>query len=166
MKALSFQTSFGYCHIAWSDEGLLSFRLPGGGPPALAGDSDAVVVPSWIQDIVARVRLHLDGNLQDFADLRYHFATVSSFQRAVYKAALEVKAGQTQTYGWLAQRSGHPVSVSRAVGTALGQNPWPLLVPCHRFVGANGKMVGFSAPGGISTKLRLLAREGAQLFAQ
>jgi methylated-DNA-[protein]-cysteine S-methyltransferase len=79
---------------------------------------------------------------------------------------LRVAPGMTKTYGWLAAAIGQPVSASRAVGTALGQNPWPLLVPCHRFVGADGKMTGFSAPGGVQTKLRLLSIEGAELFPQ
>ena len=74
--------------------------------------------------------------------------------------------GQTSTYGQLAAAIGRPLSEARAIGTALGQNPWPLLVPCHRFIGADGRMTGFSAPGGIKTKLRLLALEGVELFAE
>ena len=65
-----------------------------------------------------------------------------------------------------ARALGQPPGVSRAIGAALGANPWPLLVPCHRIVAADGKMTGFSGPGGIRTKLRLLALEGAELFAE
>lgn len=166
MPELSFNTDFGLCRVIWTEQGLTSFRLPEVIENRAAVEDPSDVVPAWIQELLLRVRRHLQGELQDFSDARYDFQTVSSFQRAVYEGALAVKAGQTQTYGWLARKIGHPVSVSRAVGTALGQNPWPLLVPCHRFVGANGKMVGFSAPGGIQTKLRLLALEGAQLFAE
>jgi methylated-DNA-[protein]-cysteine S-methyltransferase len=119
-----------------------------------------------VQAILARVKDHLEGKVQDFADLPYAWNRVSSFQRAVYQAALKIKAGQTSTYGELAAAIGQPISAARAVGTALGQNPWPLLVPCHRFVGLRGRMTGFSAPGGTRTKLRLLALEGVELFAE
>jgi methylated-DNA-[protein]-cysteine S-methyltransferase len=121
--------------------------------------------PAWVTDIIARVQRHLTGEMQDFADLPYSWGTISDFQQQVYRAALSVKPGQTASYGQLAAASGHP-SMSREVGRALGQNPWPLLIPCHRFIGADGRMTGFSAPGGIKTKLRLLALEGAQLFAE
>jgi methylated-DNA-[protein]-cysteine S-methyltransferase len=77
-----------------------------------------------------------------------------------------VKAGHTATYGEIAASIGESAAASRAVGTALGANPWPLLIPCHRVVAATGKMTGFSGPGGISTKTRLLAVEGAQLVAE
>jgi methylated-DNA-[protein]-cysteine S-methyltransferase len=112
------------------------------------------------------VRQHLHGKFQDFSDVRYDFARVPEFAREVYHATLGVKAGQTTSYGALATALGHPPAASRAVGSALGANPWPLLVPCHRIVAADGKMTGFSGPGGIKTKLRLLALEGAELFAE
>ncbi len=95
-----------------------------------------------------------------------HGKQVTPFQRDVYVAALGVKPGETWSYGQLTVAIGQPISAARAVGTALGQNPWPLLVPCHRFIGADGKMTGLSSPGGISTKLKLLALEGSQLFAE
>lgn len=104
--------------------------------------------------------------MQDFADLPYAWSRVSPFQRQVYEVALEVKPGQTWTYGQLAGAVGQPPAAARAIETALGQNPWPLLVPCHRFIGADGRMRGFSAPGGISTKLRLLALEGVEFFPE
>jgi methylated-DNA-[protein]-cysteine S-methyltransferase len=103
--------------------------------------------------------------MQDFADLPFSWNRVSAFQRSVYEAALRVKAGNTITYGELAAALGQTSATARAVGHALGQNPWPLLVPCHRFIGADGHMTGFSAPGRIRTKLRLLALEGTEMFA-
>jgi len=164
MPSYPFQTELGVCQIEWNDTGLTAFRLPQDKslPPASADEENAL--PSWVRELAERVKKHLAGELQDFCAAKYDFSLVSSFQRAVYEGALAVKPGQTQSYGWLAEKIGHPVSVSRAVGTALGQNPWPLLVPCHRFIGADGKMVGFSGPGGIQTKLRLLALEGAMLL--
>jgi methylated-DNA-[protein]-cysteine S-methyltransferase len=102
--------------------------------------------------------------MQEFTGLPYAWHRVSAFQQKVYQAALQVKPGQTMSYGQLAAIVGPPAT-PRAVGNALGQNPWPVLVPCHRFIAADGRMTGFSAPGGIKTKLRLLALEGAELFA-
>ena len=163
MPSFPFATALGVCRIEWSETGVTAFRLPAGEEVPVASLADEAVVPSWVRELAEQTKKHLTGDLQDFGQTSFDFFRVSSFQREVYAAALTVKAGQTQTYGWLARKIGHPVSVSRAIGTALGQNPWPLLVPCHRFIGASGKMVGFSGPGGIPTKLRLLALEGAVL---
>ena len=159
MRATSFPTPIGYCSITWNADEITGFSLPPG-----VNSKDA---PSpWVDAIIARVGRHLAGEMQDFSDLPYAWSRVSSFQRAVYEAALQVKPGQTWSYGQLAAAIGQTAIAARAVGTALGKNPWPLLVPCHRFIGANGRMTGFSAPGGIKTKLRLLALEGAELFAE
>src|SRR5690606_3232167 len=121
--------------------------------------------PEWIQAVIKRVERHLDREFQDFSDLAYNFAQVGDFPREVYRQTLTVKAGRTCSYGDIARALGYPPATSRAVGASLGANPWPLLVPCHRVVAADGKMTGFSGPGGIETKLKLLALEGAQLFA-
>ena len=115
--------------------------------------------------IIARAWRHLAGEMQDFANLPYAWSRGLRFNALCMKL-VQVKPGQTWSYGQLAAAIGQPSAAARAVGTALGQNPWPLLVPCHRFIGADGRMTGFSAPGGIKTKLRLLALEGAELFAE
>lgn len=159
MPSLGFPTPLGSCAISWQEDRLVGFNLP----PCEETDDET---PQWVREIVDRVQAHLRGDFQDFDDLPYAWETVSPFQQKIYKAALLVKSGQTQTYGGLCAAAGFPLSSARAVGMALGQNPWSLLVPCHRFVGADGRMVGFSSPGGIQTKLRLLALEGSQLFAE
>lgn len=82
------------------------------------------------------------------------------FYQAVWKACAEIPKGQVRTYGWIARRIGKPNS-ARAVGQALGKNPFAPVIPCHRVVGADGRLTGFSAPGGIKAKRRLLKREGA-----
>jgi methylated-DNA-[protein]-cysteine S-methyltransferase len=168
MKTVTFSTALGTCGILWEAEAVTGFRLPDDRADLskVPEIQDLARAPEWVRGLAQRVQKHLGGEPQDFSDVPYDFAKVSTFQRAVYQAALTVKSGQTRTYGWIAAQIGQPVTVSRAVGTALGQNPWPLLVPCHRFVGANGKMTGFSGPGGIQTKLRLLAIEGSQLNLQ
>jgi len=82
------------------------------------------------------------------------------FCRAVWKACAEIPRGQVRTYGWIARRIGRP-GAARAVGQALAKNPFAPLVPCHRVVGADGSMTGFSARGGVRAKRRLLRKEGA-----
>lgn len=158
MPETRFTTAIGSCAIAWQTDEITQFWLP----PATTGIAQP---PPWVNAIIERVRRHLAGEMQEFQDLPYAWHRVSPFQRTVYEAALRVRPGQTASYGQLAAAVGL-ASTARAVGHALGQNPWPLLVPCHRFIGADGRMTGFSAPGGIKTKLRLLALEGAELFAE
>jgi methylated-DNA-[protein]-cysteine S-methyltransferase len=86
---------------------------------------------------------------------------VPEFYRRVYEAARHIPAGATLSYGELAERLGDR-NLARDVAEALSQNPWPIIVPCHRIMAAGGKPGGFSAPGGVATKLRLLTIEGAQ----
>jgi methylated-DNA-[protein]-cysteine S-methyltransferase len=160
MSVYPFRTSWGRCEIHHAGAVVTAFRLPE------LGEVPNVAAPVWVMELAERVRAHLAGDLQDFADAPFAWELASSFQQAVYRALLAVKPGRTATYGELAATIGQPAAVSRAVGTALGQNRWPLLVPCHRCIGAHGHMTGFSGPGGISTKLRLLALEGAQLLAE
>lgn len=158
MPVHSFTTAIGSCSIWWDAERVTRFML-------LTADDKSEQPPTWMTPLIERVKSHLREGGEDFADTPLNWGHVTPFQQRVYEAALETKSGQTASYGDLAKAIGEAPGVSRAVGTALGQNPWPLLVPCHRFVGADGKMTGFSAPGGIETKLKLLAIEGSQLFA-
>ena len=162
MPRITFSTVFGRCALAWEGAGVSGFELP----EAEVRADDTGQAPDWIGTLAGRVQRHLAGDLQDFSDVRYDFGRVTEFQRRVYRAALAVKAGHTRTYGELAAALELEPGASRAVGRALGANPWPLLVPCHRCVGAGGKMTGFSAPGGVRTKVRLLTLEGAQLLAE
>jgi methylated-DNA-[protein]-cysteine S-methyltransferase len=161
MPRATFPTALGTCALSWSETGLTGFELP----DAPVANDDATP-PATIAALIARVQRHLTGELQDFTDVRYDFGRVPDFPREVYHATLAVKAGSTASYGDIAAVLGYAPGMSRAVGTALGANPWPLLVPCHRIVSADGKMTGFSGPGGVKTKLRLLALEGSQLFAE
>jgi len=157
MPVHSFATAIGPCSIWWEGDVVTRFML-------LTAEASSIAPPAWLGPLLARVQKHLREGGEDFGDVAMDWDQVTPFQRRVYQAALQTKSGQTATYGDLAQTMGEAPGASRAVGTALGQNPWPLLVPCHRFVGAHGKMTGFSAPGGIDTKLKLLAIEGNQLF--
>lgn len=160
MPQTTFSTPLGLCGLEWNESVLTRFLLPGFTPqPGL----DAAP-PPWIQAIIERVGQHLTADFQEFTDVPYDFSEVKPFVRDVLRATLAIKTGHTATYGEIAQVIGHPPAASRAVGAALGANPWPLLIPCHRIVAANGKMTGYSGPGGIDTKVKLLALEGAQLL--
>lgn len=164
MPFATFPTSLGPCAIAWGDAGLTGFSLPGSGE-RFTGEPVAEP-PAWVAAIIARVRVHLAGEAQDFSDVSYDFSAVTAFNQRVLRATLAVKTGSTSTYGQIAAAMGESSVASRGVGAALGANRWPLLIPCHRITGADGKMTGFSGPGGVATKVKLLAIEGAQLFAE
>jgi methylated-DNA-[protein]-cysteine S-methyltransferase len=163
MPHTTFNTPFGLCAIAWNEIGLTRFLLPD--PERQSGHTESDP-PSWVSEIIDRVRRHLTGDVQDFSDVPYDFSRLPEFACAVLRATLNVKPGHTATYSELATAIGVPLEACRAVGSALGGNPWPLLIPCHRIIAATGKMTGFSGPGGIATKIKLLALEGAQLFAE
>ena len=85
------------------------------------------------------------------------------FYRRVWEACAEIPRGQVRTYGWIARRIGSP-NAARAVGQALGKNPFAPTIPCHRVVGADGSLTGFSAKGGLAAKRALLRKEGAIPF--
>jgi methylated-DNA-[protein]-cysteine S-methyltransferase len=177
MPHLLFATTIGSCGLAWNDAGLTAFVLPGRDQAetetwlarlADAGDpaTNVEAAPAWVRALVAQVQRHLAGERQDFTGVPLDFARVSLFARRVYEAARTVPAGQTRTYGDLAGMLDEPPGASRAIGALLGTNPWPLIVPCHRIVGAKGRLTGFSSVGGVRLKARLLAIEGAQLLAE
>ncbi len=177
MSHFVFPTALGPCGLAWNDAGLTAFVLPGRSEEETAawlarqaGATSAAVAPDtaspWVRDLVARVQRHLAGELQDFSGVPLDARRVSAVAWRVYSAARAIPAGRTATYGDLAEAVNDPAANSRAVGALMGSNPWPLIVPCHRVVGAGGRLTGFSAAGGVRTKARLLVIEGAQLLAE
>lgn len=164
--ATLFPTAFGACGLAWNDTGLVGFRLP---DPNAEQPSQALSdksLPLWAASLIDRVQLHLSGALQDFTDVPIDWSAVSAFSQGVYRETQAIKPGHCRSYGDIAHALGFGPETARAVGVALAMNPWPLIVPCHRVVAANGKMTGFSAPGGIRTKTRLLVLEGAELLSE
>jgi methylated-DNA-[protein]-cysteine S-methyltransferase len=167
MPCVLFPTAIGPCTLAWNGADLTAFALPGSDEAGAAEPAGlTAATPDWIRELVARVQRHLTGEPQDFTGVALDYSTVSRFARRVYEAARRVPAGRTCTYGELAGMLGEPPGASRAIGALLGANPWPLIVPCHRIVGTKGRLTGFSAAGGVRTKARLLAIEGAQLLAE
>ncbi len=169
-----FPTAFGTCGIAWNDTGLSGFQLPEASETLTeqriaAKDRQPVetaTIPDWVQATIHRVQQHLEGKLEDFTDARLDWSRVSDFQQAVYRHALAIKPGYKKSYGEIAKLMALGNEAARAVGVALATNPWPLIVPCHRVVSASDKMTGFSAPGGVRTKTRLLVLEGAELLSE
>ncbi len=167
MPCVLFPTAFGPCRLAWNGADLTAFALPGSDQASTAEPVGLpAATPDWVRALVARVQRHLAGEPQDFTGLALDYSMVSPFARRVYEATRKVPAGRTCTYGELAGMLGELPGASRAIGALLRVNPWPLIVPCHRIVGAKGRLTGFSAAGGVRTKARLLAIEGAQLLAE
>jgi methylated-DNA-[protein]-cysteine S-methyltransferase len=156
MPSATFDTSLGLAYVAWSDRGLRTFRLPGGPLPEL----DKAPIPKSVQSAMKRAALHLAGTPQSFDEVELDFDGVSPFHAKVYRALRKVPTGTTVSYIQLAKLAGSP-GASRAVGTAMAQNPLPLFVPCHRVLTERGTLGGFSAPGGVATKVRILELEGA-----
>jgi methylated-DNA-[protein]-cysteine S-methyltransferase len=112
-------------------------------------------------EAMRQVREYLDGKRTKF-DLPLDMSTMTDFQRQVLTAALKIPRGQWLTYGEVAKAIGRP-QASRAVGQALGHNPVPIVIPCHRVLGSDGSLHGYSGGGGIQTKAWLLKLEGARL---
>ncbi|HKD18372.1 MAG TPA: methylated-DNA--[protein]-cysteine S-methyltransferase [Thermoanaerobaculia bacterium] len=162
-----FDTDLGRCVIAWSERGLVRVRLPevvdghAGSRPEDRGATEAAP-PPFAAEAICEITAHLRGDLRDFLSLPLDLSGVGEFPQRVYAAARTIPAGRTATYGDVAERAGAP-GEARAVGRALGANPIPLIIPCHRIVDASGGLRGFSAPGGTLTKGKLLALEGVGL---
>ena len=164
-----FDTAIGPCAVAWREAGLVGFWLPDGTPAAtrarlLRRHPDARETPPTPQvaAVIAGATALLAGEPRDLSGAPVDLSGVSDYDARVLNAARAIPPGRLVTYGELAARIGDPDG-ARAVGVALGRNPIPIVVPCHRIVGAGGKLVGFSAPGGVATKRRLLEIERARL---
>ena len=167
-----FETPIGLCGLAWGEHGLLGAQLPEAVPGAAWARlrrryPDAVEAsppPPAVQRTIERINDLLAGGRDDLADVALDFSIVAPFNRRVYEIARAIPPGETSTYGQIAKAMGEP-GAARAIGKALGDNPWPIVVPCHRVLGADGKPGGFSAPGGVETKSKLLTIERARTSA-
>jgi methylated-DNA-[protein]-cysteine S-methyltransferase len=163
-----FDTAIGPCGIVWRGERIVGAALPSGDHAATRGHliqrfpgaAEASLPPAIARyvDIVVRM---LAGEPVDVAGIEVDLSSADAFEREVYSAARAIPRGEVRTYGELARSLGRP-GASRAVGAALGRNPIPIIVPCHRILAASGKSGGFSAPGGTATKFRLLSIERAR----
>lgn len=167
-----FETALGFVGIAWSEKGLTRLclfqrdraaverRLERLG--ASGADENASRPPAWVAPLVRAVQAYAEGEEIDFSDVPVDLAGVDDFRLSIYEAARKLTFGETTTYGELAKRAGH-AGLPRETGQALGANPVPLVIPCHRILAAGGRIGGFSAPGGSTTKERMLALEGVRV---
>jgi methylated-DNA-[protein]-cysteine S-methyltransferase len=162
-----FDTSIGHCGIVWGARGVVAVQLPMSSEEKTRGRirqryGDLAEAPpsAEVQSAIDGMIELLAGKPNDLADVVLDLEGVPEFNRGVYDIARTIPPGQTLTYGDIAKRLGG-VELSRDVGQALGRNPYPIVVPCHRVLAAGGKPGGFSANGGVVTKLKMLAIEGA-----
>jgi len=166
-----FDTAIGCCAIAWSERGVVGVQLPGRDAAATrAGltrryrgvhEADP---PEQVARAIDGIAALVAGEHCDLSNIVLDLDGVPEFNRRVYAVARTIRPGTTLTYGAIAAQLGE--LDARGVGEAMGRNPCPIIVPCHRVVAAGGKTGGFSAPGGAATKRRLLAIEGAHTTAE
>lgn len=164
-----FDTPLGACALVWSALGLIGVALPEAGPAATRASvkrrfraAQELAPPAPVRQAIERVRALLNGARDDLQDIALDLRGLPEFHTRVYAVARRIPPGATRSYGEIARELGEP-HAARAVGQALGANPIPIIVPCHRVLAAGHRPGGFSAPGGTRTKLRLLEIEGAPL---
>jgi len=163
-----FETALGHCAIAWGGHGITGVQLP----EATEGQTRARMrrrfpgaqegaPPLEVAEAIDSIVALLAGQAHDLSAVRFDMSGTPAFDRSVYAIARGIAPGFTLTYGQIAARLGDP-GLARAVGQALGRNPFAIVVPCHRVLAADGRIGGFSANGGPATKRRLLSIEGAR----
>jgi methylated-DNA-[protein]-cysteine S-methyltransferase len=161
-----FDTAIGTCGIGWSEYGVVSLQLPERDRAATerrlrakSQQSSPGAPPEPIQRAIADIQRYLTGSPVDFTSVALDLESVNTFNRVIYELLRTVGWGQTTSYGALARQAGSP-DAARAVGAAMGANPVPIIIPCHRVLAKGKQIGGFSAYGGTITKERLLAIEG------
>lgn len=164
-----FDTPIGTCGLAWSSTAVAGVALPDRSAAACRARlmrkfpyAVETAPPAHAAAAIQAICAHLGGEPNDLRCIDLDMSGLEPFQQRVYALARRIPPGHTMTYGEMATRLGAPGS-ARAVGQALGRNPFPIVVPCHRVLAAGGAMGGFSAPGGLDTKRRLLEIEGLRL---
>ena len=166
LRAMLFETRAGPLRLKYGESALTAIEMPEYSPrelrAALLKEPPAAEHPKFVREAARMLKLHLGGKPQDLSRLPLALSELAPFQRAVYETLRGLPRGKTLSYGEVARLLGKP-GASRAVGQALGKNPFLVAVPCHRVLGANGAPGGFSAPGGVVAKQRLLALEGVAL---
>ena len=167
-----FDTAIGACAVVWNERGLIGVQLPEINEAATRARTlrrfpaaKALAPPSDVQDAIGGMIALLAGERHDLNYVAIDNTDTPAFNARVYATVRQTPPGETLTYGEVAEKLGDK-SLARAVGQAMGQNPCPVVMPCHRVLAASGKQGsktgGFSAPGGVVTKLKLLTIEGAQ----
>jgi methylated-DNA-[protein]-cysteine S-methyltransferase len=168
----TFGTALGECGIAWGEGGIVAVRTPEAGDKVRARllkrfpSAREQAPPPEVARVIADIVAVMSGEARDLTYAALDMRAIPDFNRKVYAVAQDIPFGKTLTYGEVAARLGDKL-LAREVGQALGQNPFPIVVPCHRVLAASGKsghikVGGFSAPGGVTTKMRMLTVERAQ----
>jgi methylated-DNA-[protein]-cysteine S-methyltransferase len=165
-----FATAGGFCGIAWNANGISRFQLPTKSRDSterlllrrIPGAEPGVPTPE-VEETIAAVKRYFDGEEIDFSSVAVDLQDQDEFFKRIYAAARQVGWGHTTTYGTLAKQLGVGPEAARDVGQAMAKNPVALIIPCHRVLAAGGKIGGFSAPGGSTSKQRMLELEGVQL---
>ena len=163
-----FDTEVGRCGIAWSAGGIAGVQLPEGSDLAMRArmlrrfpGARETSPPAEVRQAIEAMGALLRGESSELRSIPLDLDGIAPFEQRVYEVARTIPPGTTLSYGEIARRLGAP-GAARDVGQALGRNPFPIVVPCHRVVAAGGKLGGFSARGGATTKRRLLSVERAQ----
>lgn len=161
-----FDTAIGRCGLAWGARGVVGVQLPEKTNAATrtrllrhCPTAEEAEPPKQIQRGIDDIAALMRGEKKSLRAIGLDTSRVAPFNARVYDTTRAIPPGMTRTYGDIARAIGQP-DAARAVGQALGRNPFAIVVPCHRVVGANDKLIGFSANGGIATKLKMLMIEG------
>jgi methylated-DNA-[protein]-cysteine S-methyltransferase len=163
-----FDTPLGPCGVAWSARGLVAVQLPEASPAATekrliakVHSAGTVEPPAWVKGLIADIQRYFAGERVEFATVPVDLSGLDPFRRKLYETMRSLGWGTTTTYGALARAVGLAEwEGARDVGEAMGRNPVPIVIPCHRVLAAGNKLGGFSARGGAATKAKLLALEG------
>ena len=163
----SFETALGVCAVRWTKAGIASVRLPSSRTAILPTLGADVAAPGSVRAAIEAIVAVLAGSGDDLRFVELDERGIEPWRREVYAATRRIAPGTLATYGEIGRTIGRTgPETAREVGVALARNPFPIVVPCHRVLGANGKLTGFSAPGGLETKRRMLELEGAPGFGQ
>jgi methylated-DNA-[protein]-cysteine S-methyltransferase len=160
-----FDTAIGRCGIAWGARGIVGVQLPEGHESKTRArlmrrfpEASQCPAPAPIQHVIDDIVALLRGEARDLSEVTLDMTAVPPARRRIYAVARRIPPGATLSYGEIAARAGMR-GAARAVGQAMANNPFAILVPCHRVLAAGGRVGGFSADGGVATKRRLLAIE-------
>jgi len=164
-KFTGIDTSLGRFFLIWSDEGITDVIFPGESESELMtrlkGCRNPHIdhVPVWIRNVESDIQKLIESGSAELREVPLDMTGIPPFHRRVYGVVKNIPPGKVMTYGEVARLCGSP-RAARAVGQAMAENPFPLIVPCHRVISSTGAMGGFSSPGGVETKKHLLLREG------
>ena len=170
IKYVIFKTKWGYFGLAGTESALCRTQLPGPEPEKiesclLKNLPDAQFDGTYFKTLQKHITAYFEGSCVNFSpDIPIILDEPGVFSCKVLKTCRKIKFGQRITYAGLAKKAGRP-DASRAVGNIMANNPLPLIIPCHRVIRTDGKMGGFSAPGGISLKKRMLTLENKAIKA-